>query len=47
MDKEFVPYKEAKTLKELGFDEKCMAVHLCQANNSHKITFGPNKNKDD
>lgn len=27
MEKEFVPYKESLALKELGFDEKCLAVY--------------------
>ncbi len=26
MNKEFVPYEETLTLKELGFDEECFAV---------------------
>lgn len=27
MDKEFVPYKEALALKELGFDEQCLMFY--------------------
>jgi hypothetical protein len=27
MEKEFVPYTEALELKELGFDEPCLAIH--------------------
>lgn len=27
MNKEFIPYKEALALKELGFDEKCCAIY--------------------
>ena len=27
MEKEFIPYKQALALKELGFDEECLAVH--------------------
>ncbi len=27
MEKEFVPYEQALALKELGFDEECLAVH--------------------
>lgn len=27
MEKDFVPYKEALALKELGFDEKCCAIY--------------------
>ena len=28
MEKEFIPYKEAEELKELGFNEKCAAHYL-------------------
>ena len=28
MEKEFVPYEEALSLKELGFDEPCFAVYF-------------------
>ena len=28
MEKEFVPYEQALTLKELGFDEPCLAFYL-------------------
>ena len=28
MEKEFVPYSEALALKELGFEEKCLANYL-------------------
>jgi len=28
MNKEFIPYTEALALKELGFDEKCLANYL-------------------
>ena len=28
MNKEFIPYKESKELKELGFNEKCAAHYL-------------------
>jgi hypothetical protein len=27
MNKEFIPYEEALALKELGFDESCMAIY--------------------
>lgn len=27
MDKEFIPYEQAVALKELGFDEPCMAIY--------------------
>ena len=27
MEKEFIPYEQALALKELGFDEKCFAIH--------------------
>ena len=27
LDKEFIPYQESLELKELGFDEPCLAVH--------------------
>lgn len=27
MEKEFVPYEQALALKELGFDEPCLAWH--------------------
>ena len=27
MEKEFIPYSEALTLKELGFDEQCLALY--------------------
>jgi len=27
MEKEFIPHKEAKALKKLGFDEKCIAIY--------------------
>jgi hypothetical protein len=27
MEKEFIPYKQALALKELGFDEPCIAIH--------------------
>lgn len=28
MNKEFIPYKQALELKELGFDEECLAVYF-------------------
>ena len=33
MEKEFVPYTESLALKELGFDEECLAIYT--HNNSH------------
>ena len=27
MEKEFIPYKESLSLKELGFDEQCLALY--------------------
>jgi hypothetical protein len=27
MEKEFIPYEQALALKELGFDEECLAIH--------------------
>jgi hypothetical protein len=30
MNKEFTPYEQALTLKELGFDEPCFGYYLCK-----------------
>jgi hypothetical protein len=30
MEKEFIPYKQALALKELGFDEPCFGYYLCR-----------------
>lgn len=29
MEKEFIPYEQALELKELGFNEKCLASYIC------------------
>ena len=34
MNKEFIPYKEALALKELGFDEECFAFYEANATGS-------------
>jgi hypothetical protein len=31
MEKEFIPYEQALELKELGFDEQCLAYYLADA----------------
>ena len=36
MEKEFIPYKEAEELKELGFNEKCAAHYLDEDDLEHK-----------
>lgn len=36
MEKEFIPYKEAEELKELGFNEKCAAHYLDHDDLEHK-----------
>ena len=38
MNKEFVPYEQALTLKELGFDEPCM-YYVDEQNNSFIYNF--------
>ena len=35
MNKEFIPYEQALELKELGFDEECLAYYL-----NRKLSFG-------
>ena len=40
MEKEFVPYELAVKLKELGFDEPCMAVYFGNGENE-LFTFNP------
>ena len=36
IEKEFIPYKQALALKELGFDEKCFATYRTNAVGSKK-----------
>jgi hypothetical protein len=42
MDKEFIPYKQALELKELGFDEECLDKYIraSQKLNSDMETWG-------
>lgn len=40
MEKEFAPYAEALTLKELGFDEPCFAKYYQQDGNTPFIQIG-------
>ena len=35
MDKQFVPYEQALELKELGFDEECIAVYFVPTKGLH------------
>jgi hypothetical protein len=44
MDKEFIPYEQALSLKELGFDEPCLAFY--QVENFEKTPCGVD-NKDE
>lgn len=43
MGKEFVPYKEALALKELGFDMECIAGWRLHTDNSIKLILYPAK----
>jgi hypothetical protein len=45
MEKEFVPYEEALALKELGFDEPCMAFY--EPNNREVKVVGVNQRFND
>jgi hypothetical protein len=36
MNKEFIPYEQALALKELGFDETCLAIE----NSDNKVFYG-------
>ncbi len=36
MDKEFIPYKQALALKELGFNEECFSAYI---DNTSKLMF--------
>ena len=36
MEKEFIPYEQALSLKELGFDEKCLGYY-----HNKELSFGP------
>ena len=46
MNKEFVPYKEALALKELGFDEECFAVYngnnIVYSDHHNEVSLNPN-----
>ena len=41
MKKEFIPYKYALELKELGFDEQCIAYYINNQDNN-KNTYNKN-----
>jgi len=43
MEKEFIPYVEALELKELGFDEPCLATY----NIDKKVSRNPSHNMED
>jgi hypothetical protein len=42
MEKEFVPYEQALALKELGFDEPCIAYYENNGKNSLLVTDSVN-----
>ena len=37
MEKLFVPYEEAKSLKDLGFNEKCLRLYIIKENRPPKL----------
>ena len=45
MEKEFIPYEQALALKELGFDEPCMAFY--ELNNREVMVVGVNQRYND
>ena len=45
MNKEFIPYEQASELKELGFDEPCMAFY--ELNNREVMVVGVNQRYND
>ena len=45
MNKEFIPYEQALELKELGFDEPCMAFY--ELNNKEVMVVGVNQRYND
>lgn len=49
MEKEFIPYEQALSLKELGFDEKCISVYLTHSKQPYPIyrPYTNNENTDE
>ena len=45
MDKEFIPYEQALALKELGFDEECLAQYKKYDVGEATLDIGFSKNK--
>jgi hypothetical protein len=44
MNKEFIPYEEALALKELGFNEPCLAFYTYEGKFSNELSFNEYKN---